>query len=346
MSDSTKKKKPLIGITIGDINGIGPEVIIKSLSDSRILKQFTPIIYGSSKVISFYKKSLENENFSFQQIKSPEKAFHKKINVINVWEDVLEITPGKANDIGGKSARLSLVRATEDLKSGKIDAITTAPLSKELVQSDEENFNFPGHTEYLTKADGSSESLMFLVHDQLRVGVVTGHIPLKEVSESLTEDKLKSKLKIMVKSLQKDFGIKKPKIAVLGLNPHAGENGLLGDEEEKIITPIIEELRNGHDLIFGPFPADGFFGTSAQSSYDGIMAMYHDQGLTPFKTLAFDSGVNYTAGLNIVRTSPDHGTAFAIADKNEADPTSFRNALYLANDIIRQRKENHFSDED
>ena len=337
---SHKKNKPVIGITIGDVNGIGPEVIIKSLEDSRILKQFTPVIYGSGKVISFYRKQLNKEDFNYQQISSIDKVFHKKVNVLNVWDEAIEINPGQANETGGKYAVLSLQKAVQDLKDGKIDAITTAPLSKGLVQSDD--FKFPGHTEYLTEQADESESLMFLVHETLRVGVVTGHIPLSKVSEKVTREKIVIKLKKMIKSLQKDFGIKKPRIAVLGLNPHAGENGLLGDKEEKVILPAINELKSGHHIVAGPFPADGFFGMRSYKQFDGVLAMYHDQGLIPFKTLAFEEGVNYTAGLPFVRTSPDHGTAFAIAGGNEADETSFRNALYLANDIIRQRNENQY----
>jgi 4-hydroxythreonine-4-phosphate dehydrogenase len=341
MSESTQNNhKPIIGITIGDINGIGPEVIIKSLEDARILKQFTPVIYGSGKVISFYRKNMDKENFLFTQISSLNQVNHKSVNVLNVWDETTEVNPGKENEIGGKYAVLALMQAVADLKEEKIHAITTAPLSKELVQSDD--FKFPGHTEYLTKEDGASDSLMFLVHDQLRVGIVTGHVPLKEVSNKITKDAISSKLNLMIKSLKKDFGIKKPRIAVMGLNPHAGENGLLGIEETNIISPVINEFRNNHHLVSGPFPSDGFFGMASYKNYDGILAMYHDQGLIPFKTLAFESGVNYTAGLSFIRTSPDHGTAFSIAGKGIADPTSFRNALYLASDIVKERNENQF----
>ncbi|WP_462248987.1 4-hydroxythreonine-4-phosphate dehydrogenase PdxA [Ekhidna sp.] len=341
---SDKKNKPIIGISIGDVNGIGPEVVIKSLEDNRILKQFTPVIFGSGKVISFYRKNLNKENFNFQQISKIEKVVHKKVNVLNVWDDAVEISPGVANEVGGKHAVLSLQSAVSHLKEGKIHALVTAPLSKELVQSDE--FKFPGHTEYLTQEAGEKESLMFLVHEGLRVGVVTGHIPIKDVSAKVTKEKIVIKLQKMLKSLQKDFGIKKPRVAVLGMNPHAGENGLLGDEEEKVIIPAINEVKSGHHIVAGPFPADGFFGMGTYKQFDGVLAMYHDQGLIPFKTLAFEEGINYTAGLPFVRTSPDHGTAFSIAGKNEADETSFRNALYLANDIIRQRNENQFDTED
>lgn len=291
-------------------------------------------------MISYYRNNLELENFNYQQISDIEKVAHRKVNVLNVWEETIAISPGDANATGGKYAVLSLQAAVRDLKEGKIHAITTAPLSKELVQSDD--FSFPGHTEYLTKEDGEKDSLMFLVRDNLRVGVVTGHIPLREVSNKMSRELIKLKLTKMIKSLQKDFGIKKPRVAVMGLNPHAGENGLLGDEEEKIITPVIQEMKSGNHLIMGPFPSDGFFGQGTFKQYDGILAMYHDQGLIPFKTLAFEEGVNYTAGLSFVRTSPDHGTAFGIAGKNQADPTSFRNALYSANAIIRQRSENQF----
>lgn len=339
---TTKKGKPVIGITLGDINGIGPEVIIKALLDTKILKYFTPVIYGSGKVLSFYRKNLEIDNFNYQQSNSVEKIVFGKINVLNVWDEIIEITPGEANQTGGIYALKSLQAAVKDLKEGKIDALTTAPLSKELVQSDE--FQFPGHTEYLTKEAGQKDSLMFLVSDTLRVGVATGHIPLKEVAGKINENLLKSKLSQMIKSLQNDFVIKKPKIAVLGLNPHAGENGLLGEEEEKIIVPAMNRMKEAHHIISGPFPSDGFFGQGTFKKYDGILAMYHDQGLIPFKSMAFDEGVNYTAGLPFIRTSPDHGTAFGIAGKNEASENSFRNALYLANDIVRSRNENNVED--
>ncbi|MEM9340974.1 MAG: 4-hydroxythreonine-4-phosphate dehydrogenase PdxA, partial [Bacteroidota bacterium] len=326
--------------TIGDVNGIGLEVIIKSLEDTRIIGQFTPVIYGSFKSLAFYKKLLEKESFNCHQIKSLDKLRHDKTNVLNVWNEEAEVTPGIPSLIGGKYARLSLAAAVKDLKEKKIHAITTAPLSKELVQ--DETFRFPGHTEYLTQEAKAQDSLMFLVHRHLRVGVATGHVPLKEVSERLSKEVLMTKLTIMLHSLRNDFGINKPKIAVLGLNPHAGENGLLGKEEEEIISPAINQLRGEQHLVLGPFPSDGFFGTSEFKKYDGVLAMYHDQGLIPFKTIAFEEGVNYTAGLSFVRTSPDHGTAFSLAGKNQADPTSFRNALYTANDIVRQRNLGEF----
>ncbi|MEM6737007.1 MAG: 4-hydroxythreonine-4-phosphate dehydrogenase PdxA [Bacteroidota bacterium] len=334
------KINPFIGITLGDVNGIGPEVIIKSLQNNLVLKQFTPIIYASGKVISFYRKNLNIDHFNYRQIPTADQTIPGKINVCNVWNETIEINPGEKNDKGGRYAIKSLQAALKDLKDGKIQAMTTAPFSKELVQS--KDFNFPGHTEYLTQEAGEKDSLMFLVSDDLRVGVVTGHIPLKDVERSITKEKVFTKLRKMIESLQVDFDIKKPRVAVLGLNPHAGENGLIGNEENEKIIPAIEEIRKFNHIVMGPFPSDGFFGQGMYKRFDGILAMYHDQGLIPFKTMAFDEGVNYTAGLPIVRTSPDHGTAFTIAGKNEAKETSFRNALYLASDIIRNRNENQF----
>ncbi len=328
--------KPLIGISIGDINGIGPEVIIKALSDPRILRYFTPVIYCSAKVIGFYRK-IVNEEFVYNQIKDLHGINPKKVNVYNIWEENVEITPGEVNETGGKYALMSLTRAVEDLKNGKLDALVTAPINKDNIQSDE--FQFPGHTEYLASTFEVDDHLMLMVADNVRIGVATGHIPLKDVAESLTADTIKSKVKVMIKSLKREFGISKPRIAVLGLNPHAGENGLLGKEEQEILQPAIEELRNSGQLVFGPFPADGFFGTMEFKKFDGVLAMYHDQGLTPFKYMAFEDGVNFTAGLPAIRTSPDHGTAYNIAGKNLANEKSMRAALYLASDMVAARKE-------
>lgn len=336
-SSHTNMNKPVIGISIGDINGVGPEVAIKALADNRIIKHLTPVIYADNQVIAFYRKQLDLQNFNYYQAKHIDKIQHKKINVINLGEDHGEIKPGTGSENSGRYALASLKRVLADLKGGKLDAMVTAPLSKELVQS--ENFNFPGHTEFLTQEDGIEESLMFLVADELRVGVVTGHIPLKDVSLAATPEKIKTKLNLMLKSLKKDFGIKKPRVAVLGLNPHAGESGLLGIEEEENIIPVIREVKDKGDLVFGPFPADGFFGSLQFKSYDGVLAMYHDQGLIPFKNIAFESGINFTAGLSFVRTSPDHGTAFTIAGKGIAVETSMRNALYTAADIVKSRSE-------
>lgn len=328
-------EKPVIGITIGDVNGIGPEVIIKALADARMLKLCTPVIYGTTKVLAYYKKLLQIDEFNYSQIKGHENIFYKKINVINCWEDVVEIKTGTVTPEAGKCAFLALERACDDLKNGHLDALVTGPINKHNIQN--ENFSFAGHTEYLTNYFGAKDSLMFLVSEDLRVGVVTGHIPLQEVSKQATTDLIIKKIKLMASSLKNDFGILKPKIAVLGLNPHAGEEGLLGTEETNIIKPALEKCKNEGILVFGPFPADGFFGTAQYKKVDGVLAMYHDQGLIPFKTLAFDSGINYTAGLPIVRTSPDHGTAYNIAGKNQASEKSMREAIFLACDIAQAR---------
>ncbi|MDN4164951.1 4-hydroxythreonine-4-phosphate dehydrogenase PdxA [Cytophagales bacterium LB-30] len=328
-------EKPVIGITMGDINGIGPEVIIKALSDNRMLRFMTPVIYGSSRVLTYYRKAMAMEEQNHHQVKAPGQVHDKKINIFNCWEDTPDIQPGIENETGGKYALLALQKAADDLKNGYLDAVVTAPISKNNIQSEE--FKFPGHTEFFTQLFQAKDSLMFLVSDTLRVGVVTGHIPLKEVAGQLSKEKIVKKIKLMEQSLKKDFGINKPRIAVLGLNPHAGENGLLGDEENLIIKPAIDECKNKGMIVTGPFPADGFFGKGSFKTYDGVLAMYHDQGLIPFKTMAFENGINFTAGLEGVRTSPDHGTAFSIAGKNQADESSIREAIYLACEIVRNR---------
>lgn len=325
-----------IGISVGDINGIGPEVIIKSLSDNRLLQDCTPIIYASTKVFSFHKKNLEELEFSYQSCKSATEATPRKINVVNCWNDEVEITLGTGTETSGKYAFLSLEKATEDLASGKIDVLVTAPISKEAIAK--AGFQFPGHTEYLAHLAGMEEALMMLVSNELRVALVTTHVPLKEVSGILTRDKIAAKIRALDASLKKDFGIQRPKIAVFGLNPHASENGKMGTEEAEIITPAINTVRGEDIFAFGPFPADGFFGSTARSQYDGILAMYHDQGLAAFKALAFEDGVNFTAGLPVVRTSPDHGTAFDIAGQNKANGQSMRSAIYVAMDIFKTRQ--------
>ncbi|MFC0261638.1 4-hydroxythreonine-4-phosphate dehydrogenase PdxA [Fontibacter flavus] len=330
-----RKNKPVIGISIGDINGIGPEVTIKALLDNRLLKMVTPVIYGHGKVITFYRKQLELEDFNFMQIRSIEEVHHKKINVINVVEESPEVIPGVETQEAGKMALAALDHAIKDLKDGKIDGLVTAPLNKNNINSPEKKFI--GHTEYLTEAFEIKESLMFLVAEDIRVGLVTGHMPLKKVAQHVTAENIRKKLDIMLKSLQNDFGIGKPRVAVLGLNPHAGEDGLLGDEEENIIKPVIREYKDKAHLVFGPYSSDGFFGMMHQKKFDGVLAMYHDQGLIPFKSLAFETGVNFTAGLPIVRTSPDHGTAYNIAGKKIADDGSMRAAIMEAHDIIKNR---------
>jgi 4-hydroxythreonine-4-phosphate dehydrogenase len=335
--DNTNHNKPVIGISIGDLNGIGPEVIIYALSDQRILNMVTPVIYGSTKVLSYYRKLFKLDDFNYSQIKDLSNPYHRKVNVYNCWQEMVEINVGQVTPEGGQYAFKALESATGHLKSGQIDALVTAPINKKNIQSDE--FKFPGHTEYITEKLEGKDSLMMMVDEDMRVGVVTGHIPLKSVPFSITQDLLRSKLKIMLQSLKNDFGILKPKVAVLGLNPHAGEEGLFGDEEETIIKPVLAETKKKGNLVFGPFPADGFFGSMQHNKFDGVLAMYHDQGLAPFKIMGFESGVNYTAGLSKVRTSPDHGTGYAIAGKRQANHKSMQAAIYLAADIIRQRKE-------
>ena len=342
-SDNPTKPKPkhgntpVIAISIGDVNGVGPEVTIKALSDKRILNQMTPIIFGSAKVVSYYRKQCEMEQFNFMTIKDLNNIAYGKVNVFNCWQEVVELQPGKVTDAAGKAAWQALEKATKALKEGSVSAIVTAPINKNNIQN--EDFSFPGHTEFFAKTFEAEDHLMLLVHEKLRVGVVTGHVPLHQVSQKITRSKVRQKILLMEKSLQQDFGVIKPRIAVLGLNPHAGENGLLGSEEQDILLPVIQELKDKGKLIYGPFSADGFFGAFMYQQFDGVLAMYHDQGLIPFKTLAFEKGVNYTAGLLVVRASPDHGTAYDIAGKNQANAESMREALYLACDVVRQRKQ-------
>lgn len=325
-----------IGISIGDINGIGLEIILKTLSNPKITQFFVPVVYGSSKVVS-YHKNIVGIDFHFQSIRGADRLNFDKINIVNCWQDNVNITLGKPSEDGGKYAIRSLEVATQDLRNGLIDALVTAPINKHAMQLG--GFNFPGHTEYLTEHFGNGQSLMLMVSDQLKVGTVTNHIPLGEVAQKISKQLIIKKLKIFNETLKMDFGLERPTIAVLGLNPHAGDNGLLGEEEEKIIRPAIVESKKKGILAMGPFPADGFFGSKQFMKFDGILAMYHDQGLIPFKALTFGEGVNFTAGLECVRTSPDHGTAYDIAGQNLADPASFRKAIFLALDIARQRQD-------
>jgi 4-hydroxythreonine-4-phosphate dehydrogenase len=325
-----------VGITHGDINGVGYEVIIKVLNDNRVLELFTPVIYGHSRVASFYKKNLNASELNFNLVKDASQAHPKRCNIINCTENDLQIEIGKSTAIAGEAAYQALEMAVNDLKNNEIDVLVTAPINKQNIQSNA--FDFPGHTEYLAQRFGGAEPLMLMVWNQLRVGTVTGHVPLEKVPQLITVELILKKLHILNKSLQQDFGVIKPKIAVLGLNPHAGDGGLLGDEEQKIILPALAKARGEKDILaFGPFPADGFFGSGSWKQYDGVLAMYHDQGLAPFKSLAFEGGVNFTAGLPIVRTSPAHGTAYDIAGKNEASEDALRQAIYLAIDVVRNR---------
>jgi len=328
--------KIIAGISHGDINGIGYEVIIKALSDPLINDICTPVVYGSPKVAAYHRKALNVSNFSFNNIQTPNEAHTKKANMINCLDDNIRVELGKSTPQGGEAALRSLVKAVEDLKAGKIDVLITAPIDKQNIQS--ESFNFKGHTEFLKSEAGAEEALMIMIGETMRIGIATGHVPLSNVSELITEESLLRKVRLMNQSLVFDFGISKPRIAILGLNPHAGDNSLLGKEETEIIIPTINMAKEEGILALGPFPADGFFGAGSFSKFDGILAMYHDQGLTPFKALSFDSGVNFTAGLPFVRTSPVHGTAFAIAGKGEASENSFRQAIYLACDIYRNRQ--------
>jgi 4-hydroxythreonine-4-phosphate dehydrogenase len=332
MSDKIK-----IGISIGDVNGIGLEVIIKTLIDSKIMDYCTPIVYGNTKVASFHRKTMDVNEFNFNVINSPEEAHTKRANMINCWEEDVSIELGSSTPSGGKYAFISLERALDDLIAGKTDAIVTAPVNKHNIQSDD--FQFAGHTEYIQAKTGAEDSLMFLVSEDIRVGVVTGHIPVNEVAEKISKEKILSKLAIMSQSLKKDFWIQKPKIAVLGLNPHAGDEGLIGKEELEIITPAIAEANTQGIFAFGPYAADGFFAAHTYSQFDAVLAMYHDQGLIPFKQIAFHNGVNFTAGLPVVRTSPDHGTGYDIAGKNLASANSFREALFIAIKIVERRRE-------
>mgnify|MGYP001416572723 CR=1 FL=1 len=329
-------EKLKIGISIGDINGIGLEVILKATSQPKLLDWCTPVVYGSSKIVS-YHKNIVGFDYQFAGVRGADKLEGDRVNVVNCWQDNVNISLGKATEDGGRYAFRSLEAAVADLKAGLIDALVTAPISKDAMHM--ANFPFPGHTEYITHQFGQEQSLMMMVSDSLRVGLVTNHLPVGNVAAAISKELVLRKIKIFRDSLRNDFGIERPTIAVLGLNPHAGDGGVLGNEEEKIIRPAIVEVKKEGSMVMGPFPADGFFGSGQYNKYDGILAMYHDQGLIPFKLLSFGAGVNFTAGLAGVRTSPDHGTAFDIAGKNEADPSSFLKAMFTAIDIARLRKE-------
>ena len=327
-----------LGITHGDINGIGYEVIIKSLADSRILEMCTPIVYGSPKVAAYHRKTLDIEIFSFNHIQSAKEANSKRINIINCVDEEIRVELGKSTKQAGEASCQALEAAVRDLKSGDIDVVVTAPINKENIQS--ENFNFPGHTEFFAKEFGTKDYLMLMVSDVLKVGVVTGHIPLSQVAPTLTKGKILSNIRILHKTFLEDFSIRKPRIAVLGLNPHAGDGGVIGNEEETMIIPAIKQANDEGIIALGPYSADGYFGSGEFKKFDVTLAMFHDQGLIPFKSFAFESGVNYTAGLPIIRTSPGHGTAYGIAGTGTASEESFRNALYLAIDLFENRKRN------
>ncbi|HUQ64703.1 MAG TPA: 4-hydroxythreonine-4-phosphate dehydrogenase PdxA, partial [Flavitalea sp.] len=333
--------KPVIGISTGDINGIGPELIIKTFSDARMLEMCTPVVFGSNKVINFYRRTASEANINYQIIRDPSKATPKQLNILNCWEEEINITPGQLNETGGRYAVKSLVMAAQALKENRIQGLVTAPIHKNNTQSVE--FNFTGHTPYLKSLFEVNDVVMLMVADNFRVGLVTEHVPISEIARFITRDNILSKLSLINHSLIRDFGIDKPKIAVLGLNPHAGDEGLIGREEEDIIKPAIKEAKNNY-VVAGPFSADAFFARSHHLRFDAVLAMYHDQGLIPFKSLSEAEGVNFTAGLPGVRTSPDHGTAFDIAGKNIADHSSFLASIYKCLDIIEKRtfyRENH-----
>jgi 4-hydroxythreonine-4-phosphate dehydrogenase len=338
---STPLQRPVIGISIGDLNGIGPELAIKTFSDNRLLEICTPILFASNKLINFYRKSIPESTFNYQHIKDLSRPFHKQVNLYNCWEEEVAINPGQMTETGGLYAIKSLISAVEALKAKKIDALVTAPIHKKNIQS--ADFAFTGHTPYLKHAFGVKDVLMLMSSDNFRVGLVTEHLPVSEIAKNITREVIFSKLNILKDSLIRDFGIDKPRIAVLGLNPHAGDEGLIGMEEEEIIKPAIKDAKH-HMLVYGPYSADAFFARNQQQKFDAVLAMYHDQGLIPFKSLAFGEGINYTAGLPAVRTSPDHGTAFDIAGKNKADTGSFLASVYGCLDIVQKRKdfsENH-----
>ena len=328
--------KLVVGISQGDGNGIGYEVIIKALADTRILDSFIPVIYGSSKIFGFYKKSIhEIDQMDTYVINSATDAKARKINIVNCLPENVYVEPGQASPESAQCAIRSLECAVEDLKQGIIDVLVTAPINKRAMSN--EGFGFTGHTEYLEKVFAVNEVAMFMVSDTLKIGVVTGHIPLKDVSSAISKEKIISKLRLLNASLKKDFGIDSPKIGVLGLNPHCGDGGLLGDEEQRIILPAVEAANDEGILAFGPYSPDGYFGLGQFAKFDATLAMYHDQGLSPFKAIAFETGVNFTAGLPVVRTSPDHGTAYEMAGRDEANPRSMISAIYTAIDIYKNR---------
>ncbi len=329
--------KITVGITHGDINGISYEVILQTLVDNRLFDLCTPILYGSAKVAAYHRKALNIGNFSLNSIKTPEEANPKRANLINCIDENVRVELGKSTQMAGEASLQALIEGVKHLKEGRINAIVTAPIDKHNIQSEE--FSFPGHTEYFQQQFEAPEVLMLMVSDLMKVGVVTGHVPLEEVPGLITREAIISKLNVLNRSLIEDFAVRKPRIAVLGLNPHAGDNGLLGKQDQEVILPALNEMREKGLLVFGPYPADGFFGAGSYKKFDAVLAMYHDQGLIPFKALDFGGGVNFTAGLPVVRTSPAHGTAYELAGKGEASDESFRHAIYLACDIYHNRQQ-------
>jgi 4-hydroxythreonine-4-phosphate dehydrogenase len=326
-----------VGISHGDINGISYEIIIKTFMDSKLLDLCIPVVYGSPKVGGYHRKALNINNFSFNNVKNALEANPKRVNIVDCLDDNIRVELGKSTPMAGDSSLKALATAVTDLRQGIINVLVTAPINKHNIQS--ENFPFRGHTEYLAHEFGADDVIMLMVSDIMRIAVATGHVALSEVPGLLSPEMILGKLRLLNSSMKRDFGIRKPKIAVLGLNPHSGEEGLIGEEESRVLQPAIDLARDEKIMALGPFPADGFFASGNFTRFDVILAMYHDQGLTPFKALSFESGVNFTAGLPVVRTSPAHGTAFEIAGKNEASPDPFRNAIYVACDVYRNRLE-------
>ncbi len=333
----TQLARPLIGISVGDLNGIGTELIIKTFSDHRVLELCTPVIFASNKAINFYRKSIPDINFNYQSCKEFSRINQRQVNIFNCWEEESFISPGQLNETGGRYGILALQTAVAALKQKHLDGLVTAPIHKKNIQSAE--FSFAGHTPYLKNIFAVPDVAMMLCAGNFRVALVTEHIPVNEIAGQISKEKISSKLQIVHQSLQRDFGIDKPRIAVLGLNPHAGDEGLIGNEEETIIRPVVKEAKNNNMLVIGPYSADAFFARRSFERFDAVLAMYHDQGLITFKTLAIGEGVNYTAGLPAVRTSPDHGVAFDIAGKNKADTSSFITAVFTCIDIINRRSE-------
>lgn len=329
------KKGPVIGISVGDLNGIGIELIIKTFADSRITEFCTPIVFGSNKVINFYRKLMPELNINYNNIKEITKANPKQLNIFSAWEEDVEIQPGQAEATGGKYGVLSLQAAVRALQSNEIDALVTAPLNKHTMQSGD--FNFTGHTPYLKEAFKADDVVMLMVAENMKVALLTEHVAIGEVAKNITKEQIIKKINLLKNSLKKDFGIDKPKIALLGLNPHAGDEGLVGKEEKEIIRPAVLEAKKNDCVVLGPYSADAFFARGTHEKFDAVLAMYHDQGLIPFKSLSLGEGTNFTAGLPVIRTSPDHGTAFDIAGKNLADEASFRQAIFTAIDIYETR---------
>lgn len=331
----SKIQNTIVGISQGDYNGIGYEVILKTFADKRMFDFSTNVLYGSQEVANFYIKNLDLPNYDLNLTNDTSNLRPNKLNIIDTNEKNLNIEVGQSTKKAGEMAFNSLERAVNELKRRKINVLVTAPINKDNIQSDK--FQFAGHTDYLAEVFKVEDYLMLMVQQDLRIGVITGHIPLKDVVENITTELINKKISVLNRSLEYDFGIRKPKIAILGLNPHASDNGLIGKEEEEIINPAIKKAQDEGSLVYGPFAADGFFASENYKNFDGILAMYHDQGLIPFKTLAFKDGVNFTAGLPVVRTSPAHGTAYEIAGKNLASPDSFRQAVYLGIEIFKNR---------